>query len=423
MPRRVQALVTLLVAGAAAILIAAAAQRDALQSGVPSAAATREGTEVIVLAILVCATVGLLIVAIDRLRVGSFKPPATLMLVTRTLAHRLHTAAGRGLAIAAVVCVAGIAAVAVSGWAGAQWREFKAPAGTVAVGSEDNVFSRLSAVNGNGRYQHWQAALDATGAHPWKGIGPGTYEFWWLRHPAATNYVRDAHSLYFETLAETGIVGFALLAALLVVLVGAAVARSRGAEPATRVWIAAAAGALGAFAVSAAIEWVWELGAIACAVMLLAAVICAGRADDGGAGRPVIRPARSTRAVLVVLAVASIGAIAVPLASALAIRESRAEARTSRLAAALQDSATARRLQPYAATPLLQRALILEQAGALAGAASAARAAASHEPTNWRHWFILARIQADRGEPVLSAVALREARRLNPRSTLLATGG
>jgi predicted Zn-dependent protease len=112
----------------------------------------------------------------------------------------------------------------------------------------------------------------------------------------------------------------------------------------------------------------------------------------------------------------------VPLAGALATRDSRAAAAGGRLGAALQDSRTAERLQPYAATPHLQHALVLEEAGALPGAAAAAKAATADEPTNWRTWFVLARIQARGGETAAAVVALHKARLLNPRSSLLGAG-
>jgi cytochrome c-type biogenesis protein CcmH/NrfG len=126
------------------------------------------------------------------------------------------------------------------------------------------------------------------------------------------------------------------------------------------------------------------------------------------------------RVVVAVLAVAALCAVAVPMAGALATRESRAAAADGRLLAAIEDSRTAERLQPYAATPRLQRALVLEEAGALAGAAAAAKAATADEPTNWRTWFVLARIEAQRGKNTPAVAALRKARRLNPRSPLLA---
>ena len=68
---------------------------------------------------------------------------------------------------------------------------------------------------------------------------------------------------------------------------------------------------------------------------------------------------------------------------------------------------TAIEAEPWAATPLLQRALVLEAAGRLGGAAADARAAADREPRNWRTWLTLARIEALRGRAgaALSAAA------------------
>ena len=106
------------------------------------------------------------------------------------------------------------------------------------------------------------------------------------------------------------------------------------------------------------------------------------------------------------------------MAGALATRDSRDAAAEGNLGAALADAHTAQRLQPYAATPHLQRALVLEQAGALADAAAAARAATADEPTNWRTWFVLARIEARRGHGRGGRAA--QGPRLNPRSPLLA---
>jgi Flp pilus assembly protein TadD len=123
--------------------------------------------------------------------------------------------------------------------------------------------------------------------------------------------------------------------------------------------------------------------------------------------------------VLALLAVLALVAVAVPMAGALASRDSRDAAAEGDLVAALEDTRTAQRLQPYAATPRLQQALVLEQAGALTNAAAAATAATVEEPTNWRTWFVLARIDARRDETTTALSALRKARSLNPRSPLV----
>jgi len=411
-PRRLNALGTLLVGGAgSAILLSAVSQRDALQDGVANATAIHQGTQMIWLSLIVCAGVGLLQVAMG-LAARHVERPALLA------PGRRATALG-ALATLAVVCVAGIAAGA-PGAVNDRWQEFKAPSGAAPAVSQDNVFSRLQAANSNHRYEYWQAARKAYETDTLKGIGPGTFEFWWARHGTSPAFIRDAHTLYFETLAETGIVGFVLLIGLLVLLLGAAVVRSLRAPPGLRVWIAAAVGGLATFMTTAAFEWVWEMAAIACAVMVLAAVILVGR-EEPEVAEERAAPARPRigRIAAALLAVAALGAVAVPLASGLATRDSQTAAAGGRLVAALEDSRTAQRLQPYAATPHLQQALVLEEAGQLPPAVTAAKAATKDEPTNWRTWLVLARLQARDGNAAAALDALRTARRLNPRSPLL----
>ena len=412
-PRRLHALGTLVMAGlGSAILLSAASQRDALQDGVPTAAALGQGTELIWLAAIVCGGVALLQVAIGL--------AARYVVRPAWLAPSRRNTALAGIALFSIVCVLGIAA-GVPGQVDARWQEFTAPAGTVATGSEDDVFSRLQGATSNGRYEYWQSAKAANATAPWQGTGPGTFEFWWARHGTTGGFVRDAHTLYFETLAESGIIGFALLIGLLVFLLATAVARSLRALPGLRIWIAAGIGSIAAFMTAAAFEWVWEMAAIACAVMVLAAVIVGGRDDAAVAVDDDAEPSSPVlpRLAIALLAAAAVGAVSVPMAGALATRDSRAAAADGQLAAALADGRTAERLQPYAATAHLQRALVLEQAGALASAAVAAKAATADEPTNWRTWFVLARLRAQRGQPAAAVRALREARRLNPRSPLL----
>ncbi|MGA2930063.1 MAG: O-antigen ligase family protein, partial [Solirubrobacteraceae bacterium] len=285
---------------------------------------------------------------------------------------------------------------------------------------------RLQAANGNGRYQFWQSALHANATHPWRGIGPGTFQFWWGQHATVDGFIRNAHSLYFETLAETGIIGFTLLGGLLLWFVGVAVRRALREPPMLRLQLAAASASLAVFLFSAAIEWVWQLAAIAAAALLLGAVIVAGRAEapqdwdqpqpeveTGGLGSRLV-----PRSVLALLAIAALGAVLVPFAGQLAVRDSQAAAADGNLAAALQDSLAAERLQPYASNAYLQEALVLEAAADLGPAATAARIATTNSPTDWTTWLTLARIDARRGATDAALAELRRARELNPLSVL-----
>lgn len=415
-PRRLEVTATLFISAAgAAILVWAASRRAAVTAGLPTPTEMHQGTQVLVLVVIVCAGVAFLQVAI-ALATGQLDRPALLSPGRRATAQR-------GLALVAVAVAIALAAGAPSRIAHA-WHDFRQPTGVVTPGNTSSVFSRLSTANGNSRYQFWQAALHANETNPWVGIGPGTFRFWWAQHPTAPDFVLNAHSLYFETLAETGIVGLALLAGLLLWFVVIAVRRLLRAPPDQRLWLAAALGGLSAFLAAAAVEWVWQLAAIAASALILGAAIVAG-GEESPAGGTLPNVAGSTagrlapRAALAVLAIAGLGAVLLPMAGAVAVANSRAAAARGDLTAAYQDSVVAERLQPYAETPRLQEALVLEAAGELEPAAAAAHAATDRGRTDSGAWITLARIDARRGDTRAALAELRQARLLDPHSTLL----
>ena len=412
-PRRLHAIGTLLVAGAgSAILLAGASQRDAVQDGVVTAAAQQQGTELIWLALIVCAGVALLQVAIG-LAARHLERPALLAPSPRT------------------VIVGAVTALAIVGAIGVAARRAER-GGRPVAGVQGPVRDR----RGGRRGQRHQPALGRQRQRALRGLAGGAgCERNRRRGRAsapgpsssggrATGPRRASSATPTRCTSRRSprpaSSGCCCSAGCSRSSSASRVVRSLRATSATlRIWIAAAVAGLAAFLTSAAFEWVWEMAAIACVVMLLGAVIVAGRDDDAPAdARPDARR-RAPRAVLAVLALGALSAIAVPMAGALATRDSHRAAADGRLATALADSHTAQRLQPYAATPRLQRALVLEQAGVLAGAASAARGATAEEPTNWRTWFVLARIEAQRGNDARALSALRTAKRLNPRSPLV----
>ena len=78
------------------------------------------------------------------------------------------------------------------------------------------------------RQAYWNVALEDASEHVVLGSGAGSFDDYWLEHRPIPAYVRDAHNLYLETVAELGIVGLALLlVALGTPLVAAARARNR----------------------------------------------------------------------------------------------------------------------------------------------------------------------------------------------------
>jgi hypothetical protein len=412
-PRRLDALGTLVVSGAGAgILVWATSKRGVVAAGLPTAAETHQGTRLLLLGVVVCAGVALLQVAI-ALAASHVERPAWLAPGRRATAWR-----GLGLAIA-IVAVA--VAAGAPGKIDHAWHDFKQPIGVITPGTENSLFSRLSAVNGNARYQLWQAAFHAAESRPWLGIGPGTFRFWWAEHPTSSVYVLNAHSLYFETLAETGIIGFTLLGGFLLWGLAVAVRRLFRGPPDQRLWIAAALAGFSVFLAAATLEWVWQLAAVAAAALILVAAIVSGgeeRSDARAPGTTGLGAQRAARATLAVLAIASIGAILLPLSETVAVTNSRIAAGSGHLAAAYQDSLAAQQLEPYAETPRLQQALVLEAAGDLGPAAAAARAATERGPTDSGAWLTLARIDARRGATTAALAELRRARQLDPEATL-----
>jgi O-Antigen ligase len=412
-PDRLPKLLTLAAGtGGGALLALAVHSRAALARGLPTAAAEQQGTEAIWIALAVCAGVALL-------QIG-------LALGLRRLGRPGLLRIGRRQALAATAAVL-VVAIPLSLAAGAtheashRWDVFKSRSGETSGGpsSPSSIFS----FHGSGRYQFWESAVEASETAPWKGIGPGSFEFWWGRHGSYNGYVRTAHSLYLENLAELGIPGLLLIGGFVFAVLGIGAVRSLRAPPEQRLPLAAATAGAAGFAMAAALDWVWQLGALAASFMLLAAVAVSGYSlpEPTRRRRRTRRRNRNLaqRAGVVALAVVALVAIWFPLRGATALRQSQVDATHGDLAAALRQAEDAAGAQSYAAAPLLQEALILEQQGKLRAAEAAAAAATRKAGADWRPWLILARIRAERGRVPASLRAFDRAHERNPISGLL----
>jgi O-Antigen ligase/Tetratricopeptide repeat len=318
--------------------------------------------------------------------------------------HALTTVAVAGL-------VALIAAVAFDapGRASDGWDEFK---GGEAPG---RGAERLGSVAGESRYQFWGAAVRQNATDPLIGTGSGTFAYWWTREGDVPEIAQDTHSLYLQTLGELGIVGLALLAAFLAVILvwgGRNVVR---ASSESRPYLAAALAGCMAFFLTAIFDWMWQIPVLTIAMLLLAAALVTAGGEHRGSGGALPGP---WRAAVAVAALVAIVAITIPLASTSLLRQSEAEARAGDLDAALQAARSAQNVEPGAASPRLQQALVLEAQGELDAAAEVAQQATEREPTNWRTWLILFRIEAERGNADAALRLYRKARALNPYSEL-----
>jgi hypothetical protein len=409
-PDRLPKLATLLFAGAgSAILIAAEGQREAFDKGLTTAVAEQQGDELLVYCLVVCAGVGLAQAGVS-LAVQHGRRPRWLS-PTRPQALLATTAVV--LAAIPVALAAGL-----PGELSDAWDRFNTPpTQEVERGGRGEQVLDVSA---NRRTEIWRSALDANATEPLIGIGAGTFEFWWTREDGG-RVVRDAHSLYFQALAETGIIGLVLIAGFSIAVIGIGAVRAFRAPPGLRTGLAAATAGSAVFVAGVLVDWTWELGAVAAVFMGLAAI-----AIVGGVETPPLRrlglPVPVGRIAVVALSLFAIAAIVIPLAGARALADSQTAASEGDLAAALDDARHATEIQPYSASAHLQEALILERQGDLPAALAAAREATADESTNWRTWLIVSRIEAELGNAKASVDAYERAYALNPTSPALAPG-
>src|SRR4051794_9843402 len=259
---RLAALASLAIAAfGALVVILAAHSRDALGRGIPTSEALSQGDQLLVVLVIVCiAMVG----ARAVLELGLQRLPRTRGLVS---AHRSRQL----LAAGAVALVAIVVIAAASGALSDRWSSFKSATGLDP--NQGGQGQQLTDVSARGRYQFWRGAVDAWKSEPVLGIGPGTYEFWWAQHgdPDAAIFTVNAHSLYLETLAELGPLGFLLICSFVVVALVVATLRAWRSTLGDRPGLAAAAAACFVFAASAAVDWVSQLAALPLAFIFLVA--------------------------------------------------------------------------------------------------------------------------------------------------------
>ncbi len=399
---RAPKLLTLGLAGVGAgILIGVAAGHDALRHGLDTPVAHDQGNDLLLITIVVCVAVALIHGGISKLMIDGRRPSWT----EPSRNFSIATVA----AIGVVVLIGAVAANGPDRISNAV-DEFKG-GGNAGTGT-----GRLNSFAGESRYVLWQSALDENATAPLIGTGSGTFVYWWDRDAAGTEAVQDAHSLFLQTLGEVGIVGLLLLLAFLVAAIGGGAYLALRAGPGERSQLAAALAGVIACFLTAAVDWSWQMPVVPVAALMLVAVLVMG-GGEWPRSRELSRR-WSLRIPLALGALVAVFAIAVPLASTSLVRSSEAKVREGDLEAALADARSAENVEPGAATPRLQQALVLELQGNLAAAASAAQGAAERESTNWRPWLVLSRLEAERGNVDAALAAYREAKSLNPLSPL-----
>ena len=242
-----------------------------------------------------------------------------------------------------------------------------------------NLNSRLADLNGNGRAQLWSVAIDSLHGRWLTGTGAGGFQRTWDRSPKANQVVRDAHGLYVETLSELGVVGVALLAALLALPLAAAL--TRRAVP----LVPALAAAYATFLLHNAVDWDWELAGVTLTGLFLGCLLLVARRD---------RPERPTGApVRAGLGVAVVGLAAFAFVAAVgngALARARVANREHRYPAAAAAATTARSWMPWSPEPLKALGEAQLEQGEQAAARASFRKAIAIDRDDWQAWLDLA---------------------------------
>jgi hypothetical protein len=343
-------------------------------------------------AILSAAAAALLVLGIAAIE--RFRPPAF---------QRSKAAA----AVAVWACVLAVGAIGFvvhygrpDTWLTTRWHEFRN-----LESARPSDVARFGNASSN-RYDYWRVAGRTFQAHPLDGVGACAFGVPWFRHRAITESVTDAHSWEAGALAETGVVGFLLLAAaLLLPLAQLARARRRVGDFAS----VGLGGSAAYFVLHGSLDWLFLIPAVAVpAFVALGACASAGELPELR-----LAPGRQRTAIAVGAVVAAIAAIPVYLASSLTVRaESEAATSTSR---ALDTLSLAARANPWAIEPKIVRSQILLDAGRAPEAIRAAKQATRRSPQIWVTWRALADAERVAGHGAAAAAAARRARQLNPR--------
>jgi hypothetical protein len=332
-------------------------------------------------------------VVVGACMVGAGLLRGALLLVDRALVRmpvvrnppRRTVRVGIGAAAAVIV----LAVVLALGAAGFAQREYDKFVNEKSGPHTAQTRERLSDPANNGRLSLWKAAVRIYDPQKLRGTGAGTYQLYYPRYRTERLYVVDTHSLYLQSLAELGVVGFVLILLVVFGILGGLAARIRGPD---RALYAALFAATLAWAIHQAFDWDWQMPAVTLGVFMLAGLALA-RPADGGPGRFGL-PAGRTLVGLgwLVLAVAPL-LVSISYAR---LQQSGAELKSGNCTSAKREalsslSLSAKRPQAYVIAGVCDL-----QQGFAQAAVPAMAEAATLTPQSWEdaYWLAVARAAA-----------------------------
>jgi hypothetical protein len=296
-------------------------------------------------------------------------------------------------------------------WASARWNEFTNMSSAASTPDSDASHFGTGVSN---RYDYWRVAWHTFEDDPVQGVGAGAFSVPWLRSRSIGESVTDAHSWQAGALAETGLVGLMLTAAVLLF----PLARIRTARTSPGAWPIAAVALGGAgvyFVLHASLDWLLRIPAVA----IPGLVVLGALANGGGVPGELALTGRIGRAALATAALVVL-VLAIPAyLSTAAVTRGETDSATS-TKDALAELEDASRLNPFATEPLLLRSTILQLERKPRAALDAASEATERGPQNWAAWLVLGEARRSVGDRVGSRAAFHRAASLNPRAPQLA---
>jgi hypothetical protein len=314
---------------------------------------------------------------------------------------RLAVRAGVGTAAGVLV----VALALALGAFGLAHREYEHFVHGTAEPHVTQTRDRLSDPANDGRLPLWDAALKIYRTEKLRGTGAGTYQLYYPRYRTKALYVLDTHSLYLQSLAELGIVGFVLILLVVLGVLGGLATRIRG--PGRALYAALFAMTL-AWAIHQAFDWDWQMPAVTLPVFMLAGLALA-RPADGSPGRFGLPAGRT----VIGLTWLVIGLTPLLVGTSYArLQQSGQELKRGECTSAKRDalsslSRSAKRPQAYTIIGVCDL-----QQGFAQAAVAAMSEAATLQPQSWEDAFWLADARAAAGLDPHAAIA--HAIELNP---------
>ena len=406
-PARTRLLANLALVGAIFLpLLVFARSQTAFLELPGSDVAADQGPEVLVFALATLVVAWVVRSRLDR-RLGHVEMPE--------LSRRQTIGLGIAAAFVALLALAAFDPVQ-------RFDDFRQPPTAEQLASDQQA--SVATRSGGGRWQYWDAALDAFADEPLHGIGAGEFGTYWAQHGSFGFSVQNAHSLFLESLAELGLLGFLLISGFLATAAVAGTIRVGYVRDGAA---SAALAVLAAGLVSAAFDFVWELPAVFAPVVIVAALLTTNALTPRllNAPPPPPAPPRRSGAGLALAAATLLAGWGSIIASGWIVLTEReldrsdAAANRGEYRVAIEEAQDAVDLMPWAAAPRVELGLAYQVAGDLTSARRALREGVERAEEDWRYWRSLALVDLAAGNLDDACREIERTRELNPRQELV----